>query len=163
MFAQWDIDENWTSYRCRSDEAVCVQYLMWLWQMLHWKNKQTFRSMHWGAQGLFEKSKLVQHVYEEGHKICWNEAKILQIEPNTTYRKYKESTHISDRSSDQPTQLGLLLSQQKLKNYNFIQWRLNGKIGVLYVGTIQRIYLFSDYFYSDSTVVVGLMCVEFFF
>jgi predicted GIY-YIG superfamily endonuclease len=42
-------------------------------------------------QGLLEKSKLAQHAYEEGHKICQNEAKVLQIEPNTTYRKYKES------------------------------------------------------------------------
>jgi hypothetical protein len=42
-----------------------------------------------------EKSKLAQHAYEEGHKIYWNEVKGLQIEPNTTYRKYKESVHIS--------------------------------------------------------------------
>jgi hypothetical protein len=47
------------------------------------------------TQGLLEKSKLAQHAYEEGHKICWNEAKFLQIEPNTTYKKYKESTHLS--------------------------------------------------------------------
>jgi hypothetical protein len=33
-------------------------------------------------------------MYEEGHKICWEEAKVLQIEPNTTYRKYKESAHM---------------------------------------------------------------------
>jgi hypothetical protein len=46
-------------------------------------------------QGLLEKSKLAQHAYEEGHKICWSEAKVLQIEPNATYRKYKESTHMS--------------------------------------------------------------------
>jgi hypothetical protein len=46
-------------------------------------------------QGLLEKSKLNQHANEEGHKVCWKEAKILQIEPNTTYRKYKESAHIS--------------------------------------------------------------------
>jgi hypothetical protein len=46
------------------------------------------------TQGLLEKSKLAQRVYEEGHKICWNEKKVLQIEPDTTYRKYTESTHI---------------------------------------------------------------------
>jgi hypothetical protein len=28
------------------------------------------------------------------------------VELNTTYREYKESTHISDNSSDQSTQLG---------------------------------------------------------
>jgi hypothetical protein len=35
-------------------------------------------------QGLLEKSKLAQHAYEEGHKICWKGAKVLQIEPKTT-------------------------------------------------------------------------------
>jgi hypothetical protein len=46
-------------------------------------------------QGLLEKSRLAQHAYEEGHKICWNEARVLQIEPNIIYRKYKESAHMS--------------------------------------------------------------------
>jgi hypothetical protein len=57
------------------------------------------------TQGLLEKSKLSQHAYEEGHKICWNEAKVLQIEPNTTYRKYKESTHmfLVDHPTSQPS------------------------------------------------------------
>jgi hypothetical protein len=49
------------------------------------------------TQGFLEKSKLAQHVYEDGHKICWKEAKVLQVEPNTTNRKYKESTHIFGR------------------------------------------------------------------
>jgi hypothetical protein len=47
------------------------------------------------AQGLLEKSKLAQHAFEEVHKICWNEEKVLQIELNTTYRKYEESTQMS--------------------------------------------------------------------
>jgi hypothetical protein len=47
------------------------------------------------AQHLLENSKLAQLAYEEGHKICWKEAKVLLIEPNTTYRKYKESAHMS--------------------------------------------------------------------
>jgi hypothetical protein len=57
------------------------------------------------TQGFLEKSKLVQHAYEEGHKICWNEAKVLQIGPNTTYRKYKESAHMSllDHPISQPS------------------------------------------------------------
>jgi hypothetical protein len=40
--------------------------------------------------------------------------------------------------------------------------RLSGKICVIYVGIIQRIYLSSDDFYSDSTLVLGLIHVEFF-
>jgi hypothetical protein len=31
------------------------------------------------TKGVFEKSKLAQHAYEEGHKICWKEAKVLQF------------------------------------------------------------------------------------
>jgi predicted GIY-YIG superfamily endonuclease len=56
-------------------------------------------------QGLLEKSKLAQHAYEEGYKICWNEEKVLQIEPNTTYSKYKESVHMSliDHPISQPS------------------------------------------------------------
>jgi hypothetical protein len=50
------------------------------------------------TQGLLEKSKLVQHAYKEGHKICWKKAKVLWIEPNTTYSKYKESAHVSGSS-----------------------------------------------------------------
>jgi predicted GIY-YIG superfamily endonuclease len=35
------------------------------------------------TQGFLEKSKLPKYAYEEGNKICWNESKVLQIEPNT--------------------------------------------------------------------------------
>jgi hypothetical protein len=37
--------------------------------------------------------------------ICWKEEKVLQIEPNSTYRKYKESSHISllDHPISQPS------------------------------------------------------------
>jgi hypothetical protein len=54
---------------------------------------------------LLEKSKLAQHAYEEGHRIRWKEAKILQTEPNTTYRKYKEAAHMSllDHPISQPS------------------------------------------------------------
>jgi hypothetical protein len=37
-------------------------------------------------------------------QVC-DEAKVLQIEPNTTYRKYKESAHMSllDHLTSQPS------------------------------------------------------------
>jgi hypothetical protein len=45
---------------------------------------------------MLEKSKLAQHAHAEGHKICLNEEKVLQVEPNTTYRKYyEECAHMS--------------------------------------------------------------------
>jgi hypothetical protein len=46
-------------------------------------------------EGLLEKSKLVQHAYEEGHRVGWDEARILEIESNSRYRKYKESAHMA--------------------------------------------------------------------
>jgi hypothetical protein len=57
------------------------------------------------TQSLIEKSKLAQHAYEEDHKIRWSEAKVLQIEPNATFRKYKESAHLSllDHPISQPS------------------------------------------------------------
>jgi hypothetical protein len=57
------------------------------------------------THGLLEKSKLAQYAYKEGHRICWKEAKVLHIEPNNTYRKYKESTHMSpvDHPVSQPS------------------------------------------------------------
>jgi hypothetical protein len=30
-------------------------------------------------KGLLEKSKLAQHAYEEGHRVSWDEARILEI------------------------------------------------------------------------------------
>jgi hypothetical protein len=36
-----------------------------------------------------EELRLAQHVYEEDHRIGWRKAKILQIESNSRYRKYK--------------------------------------------------------------------------
>jgi hypothetical protein len=45
--------------------------------------------------GLLEKSKLAQYAYEEGHRVGWDEARILEIESNSRYRKYKESAHMA--------------------------------------------------------------------
>jgi hypothetical protein len=47
------------------------------------------------TQDLLENSELVQNGYEESYKIYWKEARVLQIEPSTTYRKYNESTCMS--------------------------------------------------------------------
>jgi hypothetical protein len=45
--------------------------------------------------GLLEKSKLNQYAFKEDHQISWNEAKILHIEGNSKYRKYKESAQMA--------------------------------------------------------------------
>jgi hypothetical protein len=46
-------------------------------------------------EGLQEKSKLAQHAYEEGRRVVWDEARILEIESNSRYRKYKELAHMA--------------------------------------------------------------------
>jgi hypothetical protein len=67
---------------------------------------------------------LVQHDYEEGHWIGWNEANILQTRPNTRYKKYKESVHvaywettISQPSFDTSPILGPLISKEVDKKH----------------------------------------------
>jgi hypothetical protein len=42
-----------------------------------------------------EISKLSQHASEEGLRVGWDEARILEIECNSRYRKYKESAHMT--------------------------------------------------------------------
>jgi hypothetical protein len=46
-------------------------------------------------EGLLEKSKLTQHAYEEGHRVAWDDARILETESNSRYRKYTESAHMA--------------------------------------------------------------------
>jgi hypothetical protein len=58
-----------------------------LWQILEVRIKKHKYNL---THSFLEKSKLAQHAYEEGHKICWNDVK-----SNTTFRKYKESAHMS--------------------------------------------------------------------
>jgi hypothetical protein len=97
------------------------------------------------TQGLLGKSKLAQHAYEEGNKIRWNEAKVLQIEPNIIYKKYKESTHMSlldhpiSQSSLDISPIWPPLSQQRSRNYNSVKRRLSGKICFSCIGTIRSI------------------------
>jgi hypothetical protein len=44
---------------------------------------------------LLEKSKLAQHAYEEDHRVVWDKARVLDIENNSRFRKYKESAHMA--------------------------------------------------------------------
>jgi hypothetical protein len=46
-------------------------------------------------EGLLEKSKLAQHAYEEGHRVGWDDARILETESNSRYRKNKDSAHMA--------------------------------------------------------------------
>jgi hypothetical protein len=37
-----------------------------------------------------KKLKLVKHAYEDGHRVSWDEARILKIENKSSCRKYKD-------------------------------------------------------------------------
>jgi hypothetical protein len=39
------------------------------------------------SKGFLEKSKLAQHAHGEGHRVGWDEARILEIESNSRYGK----------------------------------------------------------------------------
>jgi hypothetical protein len=114
------------------------------------------------TQGLLEKSKLAQPAYEEGHKICWKEAKVLQIEPNATYRKYKESAHmsvvyhsISQLSLDfSPISNPVTTSQKTIipSSVDYL-WRL-----LCWYHTEN--FLFSDGSCSDSTLMLTTISVK---
>jgi hypothetical protein len=43
---------------------------------------------------LLEKSKLAQHASEQSHRLGWDEGRILEIETNSMYSKYKDSAHM---------------------------------------------------------------------
>jgi hypothetical protein len=48
------------------------------------ENRQNLR------EGFLEKSKLAHHTYEDDHSVGWDKDRILEIESNSRYRKYKK-------------------------------------------------------------------------
>jgi hypothetical protein len=102
---------------------------------------------------------------EGRHKICLKEARVLQIEPNTTYRKYKESANISltIRSRQPSFDISLIwppIFTSEIKQLKLRPYRLSGKISVFCVGTTEGIHLSTDDFYSDRTLMLGLIQVH---
>jgi hypothetical protein len=144
--------------------SVCVLYSVWYWQMLHRRNKQTFKlhikeHQHNLTQSLLEKSKVAQHAYEGGHKIWWKEAKVLQTEPNTTYRKNKESAHMSlaahpfrqpslDISPIRTPTIGAGVRKLQFHPVE-VMWE-----SCVFMLVLHRICLFSVGFYFDSTLIL---------
>jgi hypothetical protein len=55
---------------------------------------QLHEHRHSLKEGLLKKSKLAQHAYEQGYRVGWDDDRILEIESNSRYRKYKESAHM---------------------------------------------------------------------
>jgi hypothetical protein len=67
----------------------------------------------------------------------------LQIEPNTTYKKYKESAHMSltDHPISQPrldiSPISTSIITAEVKNYYSVQCRLSVETSVICAGTIE--------------------------
>jgi hypothetical protein len=64
-----------------------------------YKKTTTFRRLD------LSRPQVAQHTYEEGHRISWDEARVLEVESNSRYRKYKESAHMacSTNPTSQPS------------------------------------------------------------
>jgi hypothetical protein len=81
-----------------------------------------------------EKSNLAHHAYEEDHNICYTEAKVLQTEPISTYRKCKEAAHmvLAGHLISQPSfyisSIWISIIEQKSVNYNSGQSRLQWEL-----------------------------------
>jgi hypothetical protein len=115
---------------------------------------------------LLEKSKLAQHAYEGGHKICLNEVKVLHIEPNTTRSKYKESTYMSliDHPISQlrldisPTWTPIITAEELQLHPSWIEWKIFIFIVLVPYG---EFCLSTDDFYLNNSVVQSLIRVKF--
>jgi hypothetical protein len=46
-------------------------------------------------KGLLEKFNIAQHAYEEGPRVVWDKARILEIESNYRHRECTESAHMT--------------------------------------------------------------------
>jgi hypothetical protein len=53
----------------------------------------------WGTQAKFRRrssgKRLAQHSFEKNHCVVWKEARVLEVEINSVYRKYKEAAYLS--------------------------------------------------------------------
>jgi hypothetical protein len=105
--------------------------------------------------------------YDTYVKYCWSEVKVLQIEPNNTYRKYKESAHMSlldhliSQASLDTSPIWTPVITAEVKNYNSVKCRLSGNICFLVLVPLGVSLLSSDDFYCDSSLVQGFIHVEF--
>lgn len=76
-------------------------------------------------QCLIDKSRIVQHSFESGHKIKWENTSILQTERSLTQRKYKEAAHMSfsDNAISQPSlilpDIWLPIIEQDIRNIQY--------------------------------------------
>jgi hypothetical protein len=59
------------SYIDETDRSLAMRHHEYKWNL---------------KEGLLEKSELAQYTYEEGHRVGWDEVRILEIGSNSRYR-----------------------------------------------------------------------------
>jgi hypothetical protein len=89
----------------------------------------------------------------------------LQVEPNTTYRKYKESAHVSlvDHPISQASlDISHLDSNYRIRSQKTVTPFIVDYLGKLcfYIGFTQRICFFGDDFCSDNTLILTTVAVK---
>jgi hypothetical protein len=97
-----------------------------------------------------EESELSKHLYEEFHKMCL-------IDPNTTYRKCKESAHtplvahlISEIGSDMsPTRSPIIEEEGQLSLY--------ANVPFLYTSSLQSSRLYIGLFARMPSLIFGIV------
>jgi hypothetical protein len=93
--------EKQAGKRYATDGTVHLQYFLWMWQKLHWRNRQTSsRAVPWtqahSPTGSPRNIKISRHAYQEGHSIGWDEVRVLEIESNSKKRKYMVSAPLAN-------------------------------------------------------------------
>jgi hypothetical protein len=99
-------------------------------------------------------------------KNFWNEAKVVQIELNTTYRKQKESIHmslvdhpISQTRLDTSPIWGPIITVEVKETTSPSSVDYVRKL-CFHVSTVHTICLFSDDLYSEGTLILPTTAVK---
>lgn len=80
---------------------LCLKHPLWMWQMLQWQTRQNVSSAAMRIYTQSQRSSIkiytgpIWYAYEKGYQTSWNEARILQIETNSTFQKHKVLIHIA--------------------------------------------------------------------
>jgi hypothetical protein len=103
------------------------------------------------------KSKLTLYAFEEGHKTDLTQARILQFEPDSTYRKCKETDH--SLCSHCP------ISQSSLQIspiwFPFIWKELKCDLGYVPCSLSHRVFYVGSYFCGGCGLFVSLTVLVF--
>ena len=69
-----------------------------MWRFLYWRDEENLDNQAKRVQGCrqtaaFGRSVVVEHAWQEGHEINWNDVEILDTAKDLRRRKVKETLH----------------------------------------------------------------------